>query len=427
MIRNPVLDEVRSSIHSKPIPWNGLVRANVVDESEVQSFESLGKLSSQERHHKVADESQKYAELVAQLLLKDIRDDIVKYLVLFMVEYGDDIPSFATALAKQAPIYEALSQRFSRKDSQIATLSAVALSILATSGVQAPAASVEATFNYIVTNLFKNAKNDIHLKDLGAQLIARLVQDNTYRSQFSKFADSAVPSLNELVSTGPLQVQYTSLITLWILSFDKVEAVKFLTEFNVVKTVIETCRQAIREKIVRVGIAVLSNLLRFAPKTAVPVLIAEDALPACKLIAQRKWTDEELVADLDYLTSTLTTEFHNMTTFEEYSGELKSKNLRWSHVHTNQGFWTENIDEFSKNNWDVLKQLIALLNSSNEVTVAVAAHDIAEVVKQVPEAATVVAETGGKIKLMELISHENAEVRFEALRATQSLLAHIFA
>lgn len=426
MIRNPVLDEVRSSIHSKPIPWNGLVRANVVDENEVQSFESLGKLSSQERHHKVAEESQKYAELVAQLLLKDIRDDIVKYLVLFMVEYGEGIPSFAAALAKQTPIYDALSQRFSRKDSQIATLSAVALSILATSGTLAPAASVEATFRFIVSNFLKNAKNDIHLKDLGAQLIARLVQDNNYRSQFGQFAESAIPSLTDLVSTGPLQVQYTSLVTLWILSFDKVEAVKFLTEFNVVKTIIDTCRQAIREKIVRVGIAVLANLLRFAPKTAVPVLIAEDALPASKLIAQRKWTDEELIADLEYVTSTLTTAFHNMTTFEEYSGELKTKNLRWSHVHTNLGFWSENIEEFSKNNWDVLKQLINLLNSSNEATVAVAAHDIAEVVKHKPEAAAVVTESGGKIKLMELISHENAEVRFEALRATQSLLAHIF-
>lgn len=426
MIRNPLLDETRSSIHSRPIPWKGLNRANVVTEEEVQSFETLGRLSGSERVDLVQQNAAKYAEMLVQLFSKDIRDDLVKYLVLFVVENGSAAPKFAQSIASHPETFGSLNKMLTRKDEQISILAAVSISTLASTSVLAPVVSLEALYKYIIQNFLLATKPDLNYKDLGTQLLVRVLQDPRYRDSFLPFESEAVPAVLAQVASAPLQLQYHSLLVLWVLSFDKNQTSNLLTVYSISPVILDSAKTALKEKIVRVSVAILANLVRFDPKQSIPILIAEGTLSTIRLLEARKWNDEELQADLQYLKSHLTNAFESMTTFEEYSNELNARKLRWTPVHKNSAFWIENIDEFKTREWSVLKQLVHLVAESNDaVTLAVACHDIASVVDQAPEATQVITQIGGKTRLMELIAYQDTEVRFEALKATQKIISHI--
>jgi len=428
MFRSPVLDDIRSNIHTKPIPWKGLNRAKIVTEDEGQSFETLGKLGSAERQERVRADAEKYADLVVQLLSREIRDDLFKYLLLFVVEYGESVPEFAQALAAKTKSFPLFNSFFEYNDEQITVLTALSISVQATSGTLAPLDVIESLYRFTIQHLLLTSSNNVNYKDLGAQILDVLLQDQNYRTAFHQYEHEAIPAVLALVASAPLQIQYTSLLVLWILSFDKQSAVAFTTEYNVVSVVLDTAKSALKEKIVRLSLAILSNIVRFARKQAIPVLIAEGALSTTNLLSARKWNDEELVADLTFVKNELTQAYDSMTTFEEYEAELKTSKLRWTPVHRNKAFWIENIQHFKDHDWTVLKDVLQLLEKSDDsVTLAVACHDIAAIVGQDSDASEVITKVGGKVRLMQLIANPDTEVRYEALKATQKMLAHIFA
>lgn len=66
-----------------------------------------------------------------------------------------------------------------------------------------------------------------------------------------------------------------------------------------------------------------------------------------------------------------------------------------------------------------------LLNSSRDpVVLSIAAHDIGKyIVHGGDKAKKTIADLGGKTKLIELIAHDNAEVRYRALMSVQRLMS----
>lgn len=426
MIRNPLIEDIRSNVHARPIPWKGLNRAHLVTEEEVTSFEGLGKLSLADRRAQVTADAAQYANTVSQVLLKDSRDDLVKYLLLFIADYAGMIPAFAEALAKHDGVLQALSKLLARGDEQVKQLAASALAAVVGYSSQ-PKLFSDALFLYVVTDLV-NSKDDLDKQDLGAQILAKVLQSGSARAEFKNYESQAVPELKGLALNAPLQLQYSSLLVIWILSFDKTTCKRFINEFNIVDTLIAAAKKGVKEKIVRLCVATLANLIKLQPKSAIPVIIAEGQMQDGRVLPERKWNDEELVADLDFVNSTLVAAFESMTTFQEYLSELETKRLRWSPVHRNRAFWIENIDEFKKENWKYLKEVVNLaVNSTDPVTLAVACHDITEIVHQAPESVQVIAQAGGKVRILQLIGDGNTEVRYEALRASQMMLQYILA
>jgi V-type H+-transporting ATPase subunit H len=68
---------------------------------------------------------------------------------------------------------------------------------------------------------------------------------------------------------------------------------------------------------------------------------------------------------------------------------------------------------------------LILSSSTDHVALAVAAHDIGQYVKFLPQGRKYVDTTGAKQRVMELMTHENGEVRYQALIAVQKYMAHI--
>ena len=71
-------------------------------------------------------------------------------------------------------------------------------------------------------------------------------------------------------------------------------------------------------------------------------MLTSKLLPFVISLQSRRWSDEEITDDLDFLKSELSTRLENLTTYDEYVSELESGHLVWSPVHESEEFWKEN-------------------------------------------------------------------------------------
>lgn len=65
-------------------------------------------------------------------------------------------------------------------------------------------------------------------------------------------------------------------------------------------------------------------------------------LPFIVSLQSRKWSDEEIVEDLEYLKDELKSRLDGLSTYDEYVKELESGHLVWSPAHETEDFWKEN-------------------------------------------------------------------------------------
>ncbi|RKP15173.1 armadillo-type protein, partial [Piptocephalis cylindrospora] len=113
------------------------------------------------------------------------------------------------------------------------------------------------------------------------------------------------------------------------------------------------------------------------------------------------------------------------SSLEEYVEEVKSGKLDWTPVHRSDAFWKNDSARFNDNAHELLKALCGILQTSTQATVlAVAAHDVGEYVKWNPLGKKYVEQFGAKQRIMELMGHEEPEVRYEALIAVQKYMVN---
>lgn len=99
----------------------------------------------------------------------------------------------------------------------------------------------------------------------------------------------------------------------------------------------------------------------------------------------QKFDDPDIIDDIEFLYQKLQESIQDLSSFDEYSTEVRSGRLEWSPVHTTEKFWRENAARLNEKNYELLKILIRLLEASNEpMVLTVAAHDIGEYVRHYP-------------------------------------------
>ena len=111
------------------------------------------------------------------------------------------------------------------------------------------------------------------------------------------------------------------------------------------------------------------------------------------------------------------------SSFDEYASELRSGQLDWTPPHQSELFWRDNVQKFHERDMEMLKLLTRLVSTSSNVKVlAIASHDLGQYVKYYPQGKKYVQDLGAKQAIMHLMTHENAEVRFQALSAVQKYM-----
>ncbi|ANB15291.1 H(+)-transporting V1 sector ATPase subunit H [Sugiyamaella lignohabitans] len=427
-ISSQYLEEIQSNIRVRPIPWEGYVRANLITTEEASLIKTIEKLPKDKSVAIIAKDSDIYAAKLIGILSRITRDDVVKYILSLVGDFASDSPEFRESLLglKDPQTFDVLTKLLDKPDEQTHLLSIKALITLIGQSSDDKSA-VKLALAYISKKLASSP--NANLQDIAVQAYSSLLQVKKFRPLFWESRNEIVPSLIKILnaSQGNLQLQYYTLLVFWLVTFEKQPAADVVTEFDLVPTLLNITKNSVKEKIVRLAVATLVNTINNASKVSVPALLSHSCLELVKTLAERKWTDEELIEDLDFLKTTLQEAFDSMTTFDEYGSEIIGKNLKWSPPHRSETFWKENIGKFKEGDWKILKALSNIITSSQDpVTLAVGSNDVSRIISELPESLKVFEKLGTKVKIMELMNHPDSDVRYEALKATQTFIAHSF-
>ncbi|KPI84100.1 putative ATP synthase [Leptomonas seymouri] len=298
----------------------------------------------------------------------------------------------------------------------------------------------------------------------------QLARRKDYRPLFFKGNIlSCIPRLlTDIVSSdsaGIIQIIYETLLLSWLLSFEY-EGIVLLVRERMIPQLHRVLQRVQKEKCVRVTLMTLLNMVEAERKymnqmlnplsdewvdesiqvlsrlhqgntveqistfKKGPSLVAEmvsvGMIKTLSQLFRRKFGDEDINVMVENLNLALESSMQVLTSFSQYRGEVLSGVLEWTPVHTSAKFWKENAEKVEGNNYEVLIALgKTLCESKNEVTLAVACHDLGEIIRYHPTGRnllTLATMSGVKERVMSLMSHTNPEVAKEALLCTQKVM-----
>ncbi|XP_055712029.1 V-type proton ATPase subunit H isoform X1 [Phlebotomus papatasi] len=248
-----------------------------------------------------------------------------------------------------------------------------------------------------------------------------------------RFAFVSVDGISTIVSILSsrvnFQVQYQLVFCLWVLTFNPLLAEK-MNKFNIIPILADILNDCAKEKVTRIILAVFRNLIEKPEDSQVSkehciAMVQCKVLKQLSILEQRRFDDEDISSDVEFLTEKLQNSVQDLSSFDEYSTEIKSGRLEWSPVHKSAKFWRENAQRLNEKNYELLRILVHLLETVKDpLVLSVASFDIGEYVRHYPRGKRVIEQLGGKQLVMQLLSHEDPNVRYEALLAVQKLMVH---
>ena len=87
-------------------------------------------------------------------------------------------------------------------------------------------------------------------------------------------------------------------------------------------------------------------------------------------------------------------------------------------------FWRENVHRFEEHNFQLIQTLVNLLDSQDELTLAVCCYDLGEFARFHPDGRRLLDRFHGKSKLMIKMQSTSAQVAKQALLAVQKIMVH---
>jgi len=247
-----------------------------------------------------------------------------------------------------------------------------------------------------------------------------LVRKDEYRLSF--FKANGLPQLVTILHTqmANLQLLYETAYVVWLMSYNK-DIAENLVDTGLIKAVVGIIKAITKEKIVRLAVASLRNLVDIETNN-------EDMLDAglirmLAILGNKKWADEDIIDDLKTLNEALAKNIVVLSSFDMYKKELLTGNLEWSPVHKSEKFWRENVTRFEENDYQILVLLQKILQNSNtSITLSVAAYDVGEFVRFHTRGKLIIQQLGIKLDLMKLMTNEDPEVKKQALFAVQKAM-----
>lgn len=428
---SPYLDDQCNKINSKPVPWEGYQRAKLLSVDELSLLKSLNKLPAGQRSTVFATQGQQYAKLYIDLLRKLQRVDTVQAVLvsindMLLTDPSSTIPLFHNLASDEQPEdpYGPLVKCLAMEEefAVLAALRILAL-LVATDSKPFPSTLVGVLLASL-QGLLNGSR--IPLWEVAAQVLSAILGTKQFRLAVWN-EGNCISGLVKSLKTNPNpQAQYWAITSIWQLSFEPTAAQGLDKKYDIVAVLTNVAKAAVKEKVTRVVVATLRNLLALAPSQNLPSMFTTKLLPFVVSLQTRKWSDDEIVEDLTFLKDELMTKLDGLSTYDEYVSELESGHLVWSPAHDTEDFWKENGMRIGQEaNGKAIKRLVELLSTSKDpLVLAVAAHDIGQFVKWGGDKSKqTIDDLHGKTRVMELMGHENADVRYQALMTVQRLVS----
>eukprot|EP00882_Tetradesmus_deserticola_P003843 GHRQ01004066.1.p1 GENE.GHRQ01004066.1~~GHRQ01004066.1.p1 ORF type:complete len:495 (+),score=256.12 GHRQ01004066.1:223-1707(+) len=455
-----------AEILSRDIPWEVYMTARLIADKDLQLIRRYDKRSEELQASLLDESGPAYIEAFLTVLRNVTKEETVQYILALLLQMlranparaklfhqvGEAHAAAAGGAASQAELnpYAVLLRLLQRADwftqekscklltrviaarphrdapfVHVAGSSAAAAAANgAASGPGDPAEPHITSFVEWLCGQLRRPSNPAKSVPTAVSALAVLLRDKATRGLFTAAAGVGLlaPLLRSCTGPTSSQLAYEICLCVWQLSYHK-PALQALASSGVSKGLVEVVRSAQKEKVVRVALLSLRNLLG-EPELGAASDMVEAGLP--KVLATRSlqsWGDEDIPELLESLAAALKEQAVVLSSWEKYKKEVLSGNLDWSPMHSSEGFWRSHVDKFEDKDFQVLRVLLKLLERSRETrTLAVACNDVGRFVEYHPHGRHIVADLRGKELMMRLLTHSDADVQKHSLLAVQKIM-----
>ncbi|CAH1707240.1 unnamed protein product [Chironomus riparius] len=423
-----VLQQQASDIRTQKINWQSYQQSQMISNED---FNAITALDGDKKSHYLKDNQYQAAKTFLSLLSHVSKDTTIQYLLVMI----DDLLSedrtrveifLDYASKRKETVWGPFLSLLNRSDGFIIHMTSRIIAKLACWGQdQMPKSDLNFYLQWLKDQL--TLSDNEYIQSVG-RCLQMMLRVDEYRFAFVT-VDGISTLISILSSRVNFQVQYQLVFCLWVLTFNPLLAEK-MNKFNVIPILADILSDCAKEKVTRIILAVFRNLIEKPEDAQVSkehciAMVQCKVLKQLSILEQRRFDDEDITSDVEFLTEKLQTSVQDLSSFDEYSTEIKSGRLEWSPVHKSAKFWRENAQRLNEKNYELLRILIHLLDTSRDpLVLSVASYDIGEYVRHFPRGKHVIEQLNGKQLVMQLLGHEDPNVRYEALLAVQKLMVH---
>ncbi|KAL2941443.1 V-type proton ATPase subunit H [Bienertia sinuspersici] len=431
---------------NRDIPWETYMTTKLITGTALQLLRRYDKKSESQRASLLDDDGPSYIRVFVSILRDIFKEETVEYVLALIDEMLTANPKRArlfhdTSLANE-DIYEpfiAMERQLVHTRKELQDTCTDDKHSGAINGEASDSKSKLTTIDDVLKGLvdwlcaqLRNPSHPSRGIPSAVNCLATLLKEPLVRSSFVQ-ADGVkllIPFINPVSNqTTPLassqsnqqsmQLLYETCLCIWLLSFYE-PAVEYLATSNCLSRMAEVVKSSTKEKVVRVIVMTFKNLL---PKGSFGAQMVDLGMPQIvQNLKANAWGDEDLIEALNQLDEGLKYNVKQLSSFDKYKQEVLLGHLDWSPVHKDAFFWRENIKNFEDNDFQILRVLITILDTSNDPrSLAVACFDLSQFIQHHPSGRIIVNDLKAKERVMKLMNHENAEVTKNALLCIQRL------
>ncbi|CAA6670497.1 unnamed protein product [Spirodela intermedia] len=248
--------------------------------------------------------------------------------------------------------------------------------------------------------------------------LAALLKEPFVRSLFVQIdgVKLLIPLITPASTQQSIQLLYEACLCIWLLSYYDA-AIDYLATTRILPRLVEVVKGSTKEKGCHL------DPQNFLSKGSFGAQMVDLGLPQIvNNMKAQAWSDEDLLEALSQLEEGLRDNIKKLSSFEKYKQEVLLGHLDWSPMHKDPNFWRENISNFEENDFQIVRVLITILDTSSDPTaLAVACFDISQFIQYHPGGRIVLSDLKAKERVMKLMDHENAEVMKNSLLCIQRL------
>eukprot|EP01103_Thecamoeba_quadrilineata_P000097 TRINITY_DN10076_c0_g1_i1.p1 TRINITY_DN10076_c0_g1~~TRINITY_DN10076_c0_g1_i1.p1 ORF type:complete len:460 (-),score=85.02 TRINITY_DN10076_c0_g1_i1:105-1484(-) len=421
---------------SKTIPWINLRTGDIIKPRDLELIQKYDHKPIKEKLELFNQFGKDYAILFLSILDSSAQTETLQYVVTLIEEILSEDDKQAnlflklkdpadpnTARLPLGPLYKLLMTE--SNDWYLVSKVCWILAVLNYKNRDIDPKDTEELFQWINLQI-RTKQNPLEISTaLGAlQILLRKdeLRETFYNNDGLNNVSGLIKTYAASNSTAAFQILYQATYALWLLSYNSVVSAKF-GENQVIMRLGGLIRTSVKEKVIRMAIACLRNLVNKGSNNE--EMIECNIVKEIDKLTQRKWADEDVIADLDVINQSLQKNMVELSSFTIYKQELFSGELEWSPVHKSEKFWRENHKNFEENNNKPLHVLVNLLRpSSKPLVLAVACYDIGEFVRFHPQGRQLLQNLGAKEMVMSLMNHDDPEVQKQALLSLQKMMVH---
>ncbi|XP_058766308.1 V-type proton ATPase subunit H-like [Vicia villosa] len=428
---------------SRDIPWETYMSTKLISGTSLQLLRRYDHRSESQRAQLLDDDGPAYVRVFVHVLRDIFKEDTVEYVLALIDEMLTANPKRARLFHDNAladdDTYEPFLRLLRKGNWFVQEKSCKILALIVSvrpknqngnasnggaSNEKKSITSIDDVLIGLVKWLCEQLKKPSHPTrgvPTAINCLSTLLKEPVVRSSFVQ-ADGVkllVPLICPASTQQSIQLLYETCLCIWLLSYYE-PAIEYLATSRTLPRLIDVVKSSTKEKVVRVVVLTLKNLMS---KGTLGAQMVDLQLPqVVQSLKAQAWSDEDLLEALNSLEEGLKDNIKKLSSFDKYKQEVLLGNLDWSPMHKDPIFWRENITNFEDHDFQILRVLLTILDSSNDPrTLAVACFDISQFIQCHPTGRIIVTDLKAKERVMKLMNHESAEVTKNALLCIQRL------